>query len=132
MSNDDRWQKREDELFTQEREKLKAIEQERAFLKDRSIGGVNAPRPTDDFIDRSLGQPLNDQEIIRQAGEKAERQVAQEQAAEQAKEREALKQPEREKDAGRSEADQAQAPKRKLSDIMREGMERAKGRTRTR
>lgn len=105
MQNDDQWQDRENELYKKERDKLKQIEKERAFLKDKSIGG-NAPRPTDDFIDRSLGPQLNSREIAEQAGQKAERQVAQEQAAERRHEQKALKGVEQNQDG----------PRRKLSE----------------
>lgn len=105
MKNDDQWQDRENELYKTERDRLKQIEKERAFLKDKSIGG-NAPRPTDDFIDRSLGPQLNSREIAEQAGQKAERQVAQEQAAERRHEQKALKGVEQQQDG----------PRRKLSE----------------
>lgn len=105
MKNDDQWQDRENELYKTERDRLKQIEKERAFLKDKSIGG-NAPRPTDDFIDRSLGPHLNSREIAEQAGQKAERQVAQEQAAERRHEQKALKGVEQKQDG----------PRRKLSE----------------
>ena len=110
MKNDDQWQERENELYKAERDRLIKIEEERRFLKDISIGG-NAPRPTDDFIDRSLGPQLNTREIAEQAGQKAERQVAQEQAAERQRERDSII------------AMQEDKPKRKLSDQM-EGQKR--------
>lgn len=105
MKNDDQWQKRENEIYKAERERLQKIEQERAFLKDKSIGGQNVPRPTEDFIDRSLGQPLSNREIAEQAGQKAETQIAQERAAEERREREAVR-----------KMQQEDKPKRKLSE----------------
>lgn len=104
MKNDDQWQKRENELYKAERDRLNKIEEERQFLKDKSIGG-NAPRPTDDFIDRSLGPQLSNRDIAEKAGKRAERQVAQEQKAEQQREHDAL-----------AAMQQQDKPRRKLSE----------------
>ena len=84
MQNDDRWEERKKDIENKERDRLKNIEEERRFLKDKSIGG-NAPRPSDDFIDRNLGPKLEKTEIDEKAKQKAKRQAAQEQKAERAR-----------------------------------------------
>ena len=123
MSEDDRWQKREDEIYRQERAKLDAIEKERAFLKDKSIAGPRALRPSDKFIDQSLGKPLGPMERGQEAGRRAEKQIAQEKAAE------ARKQAERKQAQKQREEKSAEKPRRKLSEIMKDKRQQARGRT---
>lgn len=76
--SDNEQEKRLQELLKEEREKLQAVEQERAFLKDRSVAGSYAPRPTDNSIDQSLGKQNSSANIERIAREKAEQRVEQE------------------------------------------------------
>ena len=120
MWNEDKWQKRENEIFREEQEKLREIEKERAFLKDKSIGQSNAPRPSDEDIDRNLGKPLNSLEIAQAAGEKAEQRLAQERA-----EAERIEARRREQEL------QREKPTRKLSEQFREARERQRGRGRS-
>jgi len=77
---DDERQKRENAIFAEEKEKLQQQQAERNFLKDRSIGGQNAPRPTDDFIERSLGKDQNRQQMAVGAGKKTDERMAREDA----------------------------------------------------
>ena len=79
MNDEDR-QAREDAIFKEERQKAADRQAERDFLKDRSIGGKDAPRPTDDFIDRSLGKDQNSMEQAAEAAEKTDRRMLDEDA----------------------------------------------------
>lgn len=70
-------QDKENLIFREEMDKQNKLQSERDFLKDKSIGG-NAPRPSDDFIDRSLGKDQNRQERAHTANEVTDRRMAQE------------------------------------------------------
>lgn len=73
-------------VYQEEKARLEKVEQERAFLKNKDIGG-HAPRPSDAFIDKSLGKQLSPREIAVAASQKAE--AAAEKAERVRKEREA-------------------------------------------
>lgn len=123
MSDDDHWQKRENDIFREELDKLKKIEEERALLKDKSIGGPHALRPTDEFIDQSLGKPLNSMEQAQKAGERTEMRIAQEQ--------EAAEQKRQEQKQARSQMDE-NARARKEARLKRKEQEQKQTRGRTR
>ena len=73
----DEGQERKNELFKQNLRKLEEDQAELNRLRDKSIGGTNAPvlRPSDDMIPKDMTR----QEMIDKADERAERQYAQEQ-----------------------------------------------------
>ena len=100
MNDDD--EDRRTQIFKREQEKMQAIEKERTFLKDRSIAGPHAPRPTDDFIDRSLGKLRTEKQIETEANRRADAQMKREGGAEATKERQ-------EKRSGQSMRDQMRA-----------------------
>ncbi|MFK8034173.1 MAG: hypothetical protein AB8B94_08515 [Hyphomicrobiales bacterium] len=77
--NDER-QERENSIFQEELKKVEDQQKERDFIKDRSIGGKDAPRPTDDFIDRSLGKDQDRVEVVAEAAEKTDKRMVQEDA----------------------------------------------------
>lgn len=99
---------RRDEIFQKEKERLKDIEKNKEFLLDKSIGGPNALRPSDQFIMENVGKPLSERDIIDKAGEVSdkifEKEMAQKKLAEQNRAREEL----------------AQAHKRRFEEIKRE------------
>ena len=74
--------KSREEIYLEEKEKLEEVEKRRAFLKDKSIGGENAPRPSDAYIDRKLGPELTQEQIIDKAGERADKLYSQQQKLE--------------------------------------------------
>ena len=72
---DDKHQSRENEIFREEMAKQKEAQDERDFLKDKSIGGPNAPRPTDAYIDQSLGNSMSRMEQAQEAGKQADKRM---------------------------------------------------------
>lgn len=86
----DEWQDRENEIFEQELKKSEERQAERDFLKDKSIAGENALRPSDEFIEENLGKDLNRQEIVAEAVENTDARMAQERADEEHRQERAL------------------------------------------
>jgi hypothetical protein len=74
-------QDRENQIFREELERQREAQAERDFLKDKSIGG-NAPRPSDDFIERSLGRDQTPREQTHTASEITDKRLQQEHNAE--------------------------------------------------
>lgn len=111
--NDDR-QDREDEIFRGERDKAQSRQDERDFLKDKSIGGQDAPRPTDDFIERSLGKDQSPSDMTREATDRTDKRMEGEDA--KARNREAH---------ARSERQQSQPEKEQKSPEQSRGVENA-------
>ncbi|MGB7318406.1 MAG: hypothetical protein WBC85_10615, partial [Planktotalea sp.] len=71
----DERQSREDAIFREEMAKQKEAQTERTFLKDKSIGGANVPRPTDAYIDKSLGNSMDRMEQAQEAGKRADKRI---------------------------------------------------------
>lgn len=82
---DDR-QARENAIFREEMAKQRENQAERDRLKDRSIGAETTPRPTDDYIDKSLGKSMTRQEQAMAAAKRTDLRLAQEEAAEKRRE----------------------------------------------
>lgn len=59
------------DIFLEEKEKLDAVERERAKLKAPANKDMPAMRPPNELIDRCLGPELNDDQIITKAQNKA-------------------------------------------------------------
>jgi len=76
----DKHREREDAVFREEMTKQKESQSERDFLKDKSISGPNTPRPTDAYIDQSLGKSMNRMEQAQEAGLRADKRMGQEEA----------------------------------------------------
>lgn len=72
MSNQDNEQELMKQFFDEEYSKLQAVDEERARLKDRSNTDGPAPRPSDEYIDQSLGPQLSHVEMASIAQDKAE------------------------------------------------------------
>ncbi len=120
----DSHKERENKVFREEMTKQKDAQAERDFLKDKSIGRANTPRPTDAYIDQSLGKSTNHMEQAQVAGQRTDKRMNQEEAL--ADRQEALKRSVRahEKDRGLARAkrlaERAQnAPKRDRGEIER-------------
>lgn len=77
MTDDDR--EVLNKFYREEHEKIAKQESEKAFLKDKMIGG-DALRPSDDFIDQNLGKQKTDREMVHEANIKAEERFKQYQA----------------------------------------------------
>lgn len=71
---------RENKVFREEMTKQKDAQAERDFLKDKSIGGAKTPRPTDAYIDQSLGESTNHMEQAQVAGQRTDKRMNQEEA----------------------------------------------------
>lgn len=56
-----------DKRLAAEISNLKQKEEEKKFLYDKSIGGPNVPRPSDRYIEASIGPLKNDEQIRREA-----------------------------------------------------------------
>lgn len=117
---DDERQKRENAIFAEEKEKLLKQQAERDFLKDKSIGGPNALRPTDEFIEQNLGKDQNRQQMAVEAGKKTDQRLAREDA--QARDRE-----KREREA-RKDKQQSQSTREMIA--QKREQERKRGRSR--
>lgn len=66
-----------DKLVAQERVKLEEEERQKRILYDRNIGGANVPRPSPDFIERNVGPLRSPKELEREAQERAQKILAQ-------------------------------------------------------
>lgn len=83
--NDD-WQERENKIFAEELKKSEERQAERDFLKDKTIAGENALRPSDEFIEENLGKDLNRQELVAEAVENTDARMEQERHADRHRE----------------------------------------------
>lgn len=61
---------------------LRANEVEKRMLHDRTIGGSNVPRPSQEFIERHTGPLHSEQELQQHARQTIERQQREEKVAE--------------------------------------------------
>ena len=131
---DDDRQKRENEIFREELKKAEDQQAQRDFLKDKSIGGDRALRPSDEFIDANLGKDQNRQEIAAEAAEKTDKRMAREDATtKHLKERErAEKQGKDRGDQKSKDTDPAKDERQKLIDQMRQKREQSRNRKRGR
>lgn len=71
------------DLFIEEKEKLDAIERERARLKSPANDDIPTMRPPDEIIDQHLGPELSDDEIRTKAQNKAWEKFKQQEAKEE-------------------------------------------------
>jgi len=76
----DNQQKTLQDFFLEEKEKLDAVERQRAHLKAPANDDIPTMRPDHDIIDRSLGPELNDDQIRNKAQNKAWSKYKQQQA----------------------------------------------------
>jgi len=83
--NDDK-QNRRDEIYREELQKQWDAQAERDFLKDKSVAGDRALRPSDEFIDRNLGKSKTGKEQEQAAAKFAEVRMNREQAIERRQE----------------------------------------------
>lgn len=125
--NDDR-QNRENEIFKEERDKAQARQDERDFLKDKSIGGKDAPRPTEDFIERSLGKDQSSMELTREASERTDKRMLGEDA--KAKNREAHDRADRARTQGseKIQPEHREKPSERMKRKKEEKRDRGRGR----
>lgn len=80
---DDENFKRQDEIYREQRAEVDKREDHKDFLYDKSSGGgPDMMRPTDDYIERSLGKQTDVMERHDMAGERTDKQVAQEERIE--------------------------------------------------
>jgi len=79
-------QDRENEIFSEEVKKQDDLQTERDFLKDKSIGGPNALRPSDEFIEQNLGKDMKPSERTAAAVERTDKRMDQERAQAQHRE----------------------------------------------
>lgn len=84
MSDDDRDQF--DKFYREEHDKIMEAENEKSFLKDKSIGG-DALRPSDEFIDQNLGKQKTNAEIHQETMASAQERFDQWSADEQQKDK---------------------------------------------
>jgi hypothetical protein len=74
------------EIKQQEQAKVDAQEQEKSMLLDKSVdGGRPAPRPTDEYIKKSLGEPRTENEKFFKIEKATKSRYAQEKANEENK-----------------------------------------------
>ncbi len=80
---DDKKFKRQDEIYREQRAEVDKREDHKDFLNDKSTGGgPNMMRPTDDYIERSLGKQTDAMERHDMAAERTDKQFAQEERVE--------------------------------------------------
>lgn len=80
---DEAEKKRRDELFREELTRLETEEAAKKELFDKSIGGDNALRPSDQFISDMQGAQKTRQELAQEAGKAADKRYEQERAGEE-------------------------------------------------
>lgn len=62
-------------------QRLREEEEYKRFLYDKTIGGSNVPRPTDEYIEKCVGPLKSEQDIMREAEEIVRKQDEAEQLA---------------------------------------------------
>lgn len=67
-----------DDIENRVRKQVNSREQEKRLLHDRTIGGENVPRPSQDFIDRNAGKPLGEKELGKEVERQTQKELRQE------------------------------------------------------
>lgn len=73
------WQRYQD-IKSNNADKIGQQEKEKAFLLDKTIGKGQVLRPSDSFIEKTLGKQKTDQEILKEVDSKSREQYGRERA----------------------------------------------------